>query len=154
HRVAAQEERPGAAARGLGRETVAVEARPLERDVEAVGLERARVGADAPQQAGGVAAQALGAGGIGGLAQAHADHGSSSRTTWRSSKGKTSSPMIWVVSWPLPAISTTSPGRAARSARRMASRRSTSTRTSARAPSAGLAVRTAQADPFSAPPDA
>ena len=37
-------------------------------------------------------------------------HSSSSLATTRSSKGTTRSPMTWVVSWPLPAITTTSPG--------------------------------------------
>ena len=47
--------------------------------------------------------------------------------TCRSSNGITSSPIVRVVSWPLPAISTRSPSRAERTALAMAKRRSGST---------------------------
>src|SRR5262245_55256659 len=47
-----------------------------------------------------------------------------SAATSRSSNGATSSPIACVVSWPLPAMTTTSPGRASPSARAIARRRS------------------------------
>jgi len=47
--------------------------------------------------------------------------------TSRSSNGTTRSPMVWVVSWPLPASRTVSPGEAAASARAMACSRSGTT---------------------------
>src|SRR5690606_3889784 len=55
-----------------------------------------------------------------------------SRTTARSSNGRTSSPTVCVVSWPLPATTTTSPGRAAARAVSIACRRSISTITASR----------------------
>ena len=58
---------------------------------------------------------------------ASASRASSARATSRSSKGTVTSPMVCVVSWPLPAITTTSPGSAAASAVAMARRRSGST---------------------------
>src|SRR5581483_3350270 len=48
----------------------------------------------------------------------------SSRATTRSSKGTTSRPICWVVSWPFPATTTTSPGRAQATASPIAARRS------------------------------
>ena len=56
----------------------------------------------------------------GGPQRAHAAH---SRATSASSNGSTRSPMIWPVSWPLPATSTMSPARAIRIASAIASRR-------------------------------
>ena len=52
---------------------------------------------------------------------------SSSRATTRSSNGTVTPLAVWPVSWPLPAITTTSPARASRSAWRIAARRSSST---------------------------
>ena len=62
----------------------------------------------------------------------HGDHAptpNASRTTSRSSKGRTRSPTVCVVSWPLPAMRTTSPGRARAMAFLIALRRSSSTST-------------------------
>ncbi len=53
------------------------------------------------------------------------------RTTSRSSKASTWSPIVWVVSWPLPATTTTSPARAPSMARAIAAARSGSTTTRA-----------------------
>src|SRR5260221_993064 len=50
-------------------------------------------------------------------------HAAHSRATSASSNGSTLSPMIWPVSWPLPATRTMSPSRAMRIASAMASRR-------------------------------
>ena len=55
------------------------------------------------------------------------DHCSSSRTTARSSNGSTRSPIVCVVSWPLPATTTTSSAPAWSSAGAIAARRSGST---------------------------
>ena len=51
------------------------------------------------------------------------------RATSRSSNGRRRSPIVWVVSWPLPAMTTTSPGRRRRCAARDRRRRSGSTMT-------------------------
>ena len=59
------------------------------------------------------------------------------RASTRSSNGTDRPPTVWVVSWPLPATSTTSPGSARPTASRMAAARSGSTTTSAPAPSPG-----------------
>src|SRR5436190_23719663 len=56
---------------------------------------------------------------VGGPKRGHAAH---SRATKASSNGSTRSPMIFPVSWPLPATSTMSPGRAIWIASAMASR--------------------------------
>ncbi len=57
-----------------------------------------------------------------------------SRTTCRSSKGTVRSRRVWLVSCPLPAMTTATPGCAISRARAMASRRSTMDRTSAPRP--------------------
>ena len=55
-----------------------------------------------------------------------------SRSTWRSSKGRTTPAMSWPCSWPLPATRTVSPGSARATAAAMAAARSSNTATSPR----------------------
>src|SRR5262245_24462770 len=113
-------------------ELVAV-AHTVQRDEAGARLEHTRVEGPAPGHGLWVPAHDTTASArrdVGGR-QVHAPASNSSRATTRSSKGVVVPPAVWPRSWPLPAISTTSPARATASASRIAVRRSSSTTTAA-----------------------
>ena len=145
-RVALDEGGAGAPPRGLGEEVVPVEPRAPDRHEESARRDRPRVDRDPgegdlarhggrrasrrcrrarPRGGGPPAAPPRSP-----LPPAPARRARTSRATWRSSKGTVRSRTTWYASWPLPAITTTTPSRPISSARAMASRRSGTTRVS------------------------
>ncbi len=136
-RAGRRQHRHRAGLQRLGGEAAAVGAAARQGDEQGARPDRARVG---PQRGGNHRAFGLqqpATGGGGRLGERQRDHGappferrarSSSAATTRSSKGTLRPPSnSCPCSWPLPAISTASPGRARASVWRMAARRSTST---------------------------
>src|SRR5690606_4473259 len=119
-------------ARGRG-EVVPIEALAPKRDEELPGKQLARVGAHARDRLVAPAVKHADVEPVERLAQAERAHAcppssrSASVATSTSEKRCLAPPTSWYVSWPLPAISTTSSGSAAAMARRIADARSSST---------------------------
>jgi UDP-N-acetylmuramoyl-L-alanyl-D-glutamate--2,6-diaminopimelate ligase len=161
HAIGPAQAGDGAVGAGLGQEAMAVGGAAGQRHEHLAGPRGARVERGADHRLAADRGQRLalrqlplGAEGLGHLGQrpatqrllprlrqgrhalgpVHEALPSARRASWRSSNGSTASPMVCVVSCPLPAITTTSPGAAVSIASVIAFRRSTSCSTSSPVP--------------------